>query len=98
MYFEGAQNTLGANNDAANPLFGFIEPIATPYGGVRGWSRICFVIYERTDEDGGNALSTEDYWAHGYEAVIPPGGNIMLGRWIDLHDTTGRGPFIFWDI
>lgn len=98
VYFEGAQNILGSSPDAANPLFGFIEPIASPCGGFKGWSRICFVIYEQLDEDDEDAWASENHWAHGYEAVIFPGGNVMLGRWIDLNDTTGRGPFIFWDI
>lgn len=35
---------------------------------------------------------------HGYEARLLPGGRIMLGQWVDMLDTTGRGPFIFWNI
>lgn len=97
MFFEGLQNSLGSGPDAANPLFGFIEPIARLYGGFKGWYRICFVIYEQINENEEDALISEDHWAHGYEAVILPGGSVMLGRWIDLNDTTGRGPFIFWD-
>lgn len=96
-YFEGAQNTLGSSSDAANPLFGFLEPITPLYGGFKGWSRICFVIYERIDEDEEDAWALEGHWAHGYEAVILPGGSVMLGRWIDLNDATGKGPFIFWN-
>lgn len=98
VYFEGVQNALGPSLETANPLFGFVEPIATPYGGFEGWSRICFIIYEGTDEDEDNSWDTEDRWVHGYEAAILPGGGVMLGRWIDMNDTSGRGPFIFWDI
>lgn len=98
VYFEGEQNALGASLDAANPLFGFVESIVAPYGGFEGWSRICFVIYEGSDEDEDNTWETEGHWVHGYEAVIIPGGGVMLGRWVDMNDTSGRGPFIFWDI
>jgi hypothetical protein len=33
---------------------------------------------------------------HGYEAVIVPGGRMMLGRWVDMKEPDARGPFIFW--
>ncbi|KAJ6085917.1 hypothetical protein N7486_010198 [Penicillium sp. IBT 16267x] len=99
LYFHGHQNTLGANRDAANPMFGFVEPIKYSYGELPGWSRICFVIFEKTE---GNEQSTwssvSSRWVHGYEAVIIPGGRLMLGRWIDMKNTSGRGPFIFWDV
>lgn len=97
VYFDGVQRIHGSN-DAANPLFGFTERIAFPYGGIPGWTRICFAICEQSDIDGGQVWQGDGHWIHGYEGVILPGGNIMLGRWVDLKDTSGRGPFIFWDL
>ena len=88
-------------------MFGFTEAIAHPYGGFRGWTRICFAICEEPDEDSGSDVIMEEgadpddnYWVHAYEGVILPGGRIMLGRWMDLKnmDASGRGPFIFWDL
>ncbi|KAJ5949722.1 hypothetical protein N7454_001306 [Penicillium verhagenii] len=99
VYFTGVQNVLGSNQDAANPMFGFVEPIETPCGGISGWSRICFTICERPDANEvftWPPLSTR--WIHGYEAIILPGGTLMLGLWIDLQDPMGRGPFIYWDV
>ncbi|KAJ5635405.1 uncharacterized protein N7484_008718 [Penicillium longicatenatum] len=99
LYFHGYQNTRGASHDAANPMFGFVEPIENDDVDFPGWSRICFVICEKTE---GNEQSTwssgSPRWVHGYEAVIIPGGRFMLGRWIDMKNTSGRGPFIFWDV
>ena len=91
VFFQGMQ---GLYNQASerNPVFGFTEPIAYPYGGIPGWTRICFAIIP----DGNEEYSSD--WLHGYEAILLPGGRIMLGRWIDLKNPTGRGPFIFWDV
>lgn len=97
MYFKGAQSTHGGG-ETANPLFGFAESIASPYGGFTGWARVCFCICEQVDENGEWAFNDDDSWVHGYEGVLAPGGGFMLGRWLDLKDTSGRGPFIFWDV
>ncbi|QRD86105.1 sugar and other transporter-domain-containing protein [Aspergillus flavus] len=43
-------------------------------------------------------LETDFLWIQGYEGVILPGGKIMLGQWVDMIDTTERGPFIFWNL
>ncbi|OQD72384.1 hypothetical protein PENDEC_c021G06415 [Penicillium decumbens] len=98
-YFKGTQKTHGGS-EAANPLFGFTESIAFPYGGLTGWTRVCFCICEQVDKDEDEdwAFNEDDNWVHGYEGVLVPGGGIMLGRWLDLKDTSGRGPFIFWDV
>lgn len=105
-YFQGIQSTLNGD-PAENPMFGFTEAIAHPYGGFAGWTRICFAICEEPDDDSDSDVIMEDgddsednYWVHAYEGVILPGGRIMLGRWMDLKnmDASGRGPFIFWDL
>ncbi|KAJ5745518.1 hypothetical protein N7520_010700 [Penicillium odoratum] len=99
FYFAGHQNTLGASIGAANPMFGFMEPIETHYGGFPGWSRICFVIYEKLEcHEQITGLLALSRWVHGYEAVVIPGGRIMLGWWMDMKNISGRGPFIFWDV
>lgn len=91
VFFQGIQGINGLAGEG-NPVFGFTEIIAYPYGGIPGWNRVCFAIIA-----GGNDEYSSD-WLHGYEAVLLPGGRIMLGRWIDLKNTSGRGPFIFWDV
>ncbi|RJE25514.1 hypothetical protein PHISCL_02126 [Aspergillus sclerotialis] len=35
---------------------------------------------------------------NGYEGVLLPGGRIMMGRFVDMIQTSDRGPFIFWDL
>ncbi|KAJ5906225.1 uncharacterized protein N7473_003141 [Penicillium subrubescens] len=110
-YLRGTQSTL--NGDPAdNPVFGFTETIARPYGGFPGWTRICFAICEESDDisdqddemamvvDADDGSDDTYRWVHGYEGVILPGGRIKLGRWMDLKnmDASGRGPFIFWDV
>ncbi|KAJ5714994.1 uncharacterized protein N7483_012175 [Penicillium malachiteum] len=97
VYFNGYQRTFGGKCDTANPMFGFVEPIKTAYGGFSGWARICFILCEQvhgTDK----SITESPGWVHGYEAVILPGGRMMLGRWLDMKETSARGPFIFWDI
>lgn len=91
VFFQGAQGYHGQSGDV-NPVFGFTEAISFPYGDIFGWTRICFAMIAD-----GNGLNSSD-WLHGYEAVLLPGGRIMLGRWMDLKDTSARGPFIFWDV
>ncbi|KAJ6024440.1 hypothetical protein N7540_005237 [Penicillium herquei] len=97
VYFNGYQGTYGGKCDTANPMFGFVEPIKTTYGGFIGWARICFILCEQLHENG-KVITESPGWVHGYEAVILPGGRMMLGRWLDMKDMSGRGPFIFWDI
>ena len=41
-------------------------------------------------------LETDFVWIHGYEGLVLPGGQIMVGQWVDMVDTRARGPFIFW--
>ncbi|PLB34012.1 putative MFS myo-inositol transporter [Aspergillus candidus] len=41
-------------------------------------------------------LETDFLWIHGYEGLVLPGGQIMVGQWVDMVDTRARGPFIFW--
>ncbi|KAJ6107956.1 hypothetical protein N7523_009279 [Penicillium sp. IBT 18751x] len=96
-YFQGLQRIHG-ESEPANPLFGFTESISIPYGGFKGWTRVCFCICENVDGNGNSVFNDDDSWIHGYEGVIPPGGGVMLGRWLDLKDTSGRGPFLFWDV
>ncbi|KAJ5665628.1 uncharacterized protein N7477_008076 [Penicillium maclennaniae] len=96
-YLQGLQRIHG-ESEPANPLFGFTESISTPYGGFEGWTRVCFCICENVDGNGDSVFNDDDSWIHGYEGVIPPGGGVMLGRWLDLKDTSGRGPFLFWDV
>ncbi|KAJ5081440.1 hypothetical protein NUU61_009704 [Penicillium alfredii] len=97
-YFKGKQKTFGGDADEhPNSVVGFIEPMDVPHGGFSGWTRICFVIYEQVTDDG--YIEEENLlWIHGYEAVVIPGGNVMLGRWVDLRETSARGPVIFWGV
>ncbi|KAI9924026.1 hypothetical protein ASPWEDRAFT_23360 [Aspergillus wentii DTO 134E9] len=120
-YFRGIQKTYGIDDEPANLVRGFTEPIPEPQGGFPGWTRICFAIYDADREqlplivNEGNDqendtpwlpdeewppfdLAFEFNWIHGYEGVLLPGGRIMMGRWIDMIETTARGPFIFWDL
>jgi hypothetical protein len=94
--FDGKQGYLGGNED--NHVFGFTEDIEIAHGGFSGWKRVCFAICERVDEQTSANLASEAAgWVHVYEAVILPGGRIMLGRWVDLKVPSAQGPFIFWD-
>ncbi|KAJ5610033.1 hypothetical protein N7510_006752 [Penicillium lagena] len=108
-YFRGVQQTYGGTTPARNGVIGFTEPIAVHYGGFPGWTRICFAIRDEGGQPAQAGSSAEQgqwkpwalersAWLHGYEAVILPGGAVMLGRWVDMKDMTGRGPFIFWDV
>ncbi|KAJ5403833.1 hypothetical protein N7509_003704 [Penicillium cosmopolitanum] len=91
VFFQGSQGYYGQTSDL-NPVFGFKEDISFPYGGIPGWARICFAIIAT-----GQDINSSD-WVHGYEAILLPGGRIMMGRWLDLKEPSGRGPFIFWDV
>lgn len=91
VFFQGSQGYYGQTSDL-NPVFGFKEDISFPYGGIPGWARICFAIIAT-----GQDINSSD-WVHGYEAILLPGGRIMMGRWLDLNEPSGRGPFIFWDV
>jgi hypothetical protein len=97
--FDGKQGYIGGNED--NHVFGFTEDIDISHGGFSGWKRVCFAICERVDDDeytSVNLASEASGWVHVYEAVIIPGGRIMLGRWVDLKVPSAKGPFIFWDL
>jgi hypothetical protein len=100
-YFKGKQWIHGSLDDSGNHVFGFTEEIDVAHGGLWGWTRICFTIVEAAEDEGDdnpfNWSLDSEYWVHGYEAVIIPGGRLMLGRWLDMHDTGAKGPFIFWD-
>jgi hypothetical protein len=101
LYFDGKQNVHGSTGEVDNPVFGFLEEIGVSYGGFSGWSRICFVILQGEasvdSTDLGSGMEAAE-WVHCYEALIIPSGRMMLGRWVDLKDQSGRGPFIFWDV
>ncbi|KAJ5502042.1 hypothetical protein N7463_004916 [Penicillium fimorum] len=101
IYFDGRQRAYGGAYEAGNYVFGFTEEIAVPHGGFEGWTRVCFIIVETDDKEDemppSPAMDGEG-WIYGYEAVIIPGGRIMLGRWVDMKEPEARGPFIFWDV
>ncbi|KAJ5790369.1 uncharacterized protein N7518_007380 [Penicillium psychrosexuale] len=100
-YFDGKQRAYSGAHEAGNHVFGFTEEIAVTHGGFEGWMRICFIIAEADegDEEKHSLLVMDGPgWIHGYEAVIIPGGRMMLGRWVDMKETGARGPFIFWDV
>ena len=94
-------------------MIGFTEWLPDQ-GGLPGWRRICFVIYEVNSDSvlpilgPGQGLPgeeglfpTEFSFARGYEGIVLPGGNIMIGRWSDLFSLEGLGcdgPFIFWEV
>ncbi|CAG8193587.1 unnamed protein product [Penicillium nalgiovense] len=103
VYFDGKQRSYDAAHEAGNPVFGFTEEIAVPHGGFEGWTRICFTIVEADGDDDeeeqpSSPMMHGEGWIHGYEAVIVPGGRMMLGRWVDMKEPDARGPFIFWDV
>ncbi|CAL5874174.1 uncharacterized protein PFLUO_LOCUS8462 [Penicillium psychrofluorescens] len=109
VFFQGVQQTYGGTTPARNGVIGFTEPIAVHYGGFTGWNRICFAIRDEGGSPAQAGSSAEQgqwtpwalersAWLHGYEAVILPGDAVMLGRWVDMKDMTGRGPFLFWDV
>ncbi|KUM62002.1 hypothetical protein ACN42_g5123 [Penicillium freii] len=106
-YFEGKQRSYNGLDEGGNHVFGFTEEIAAPHGGFEGWMRICFILAEGDEDDEDDEDDEEktpsllmeiEGWIHGYEAVIIPGGRMMLGRWLDMKATHARGPFIFWDV
>ncbi|GAE00271.1 hypothetical protein ACLA_045390, partial [Paecilomyces variotii No. 5] len=121
-HFRGLQGLHSLNNRTSYPVRGFIESILSAQGGLKGWTRICFVIYnpnreflklissedDKEDGEGEKAqfpdeewppISWSDFhWAFGYEGAVLPGGNIMLGKWVNLLETNDTGPFIFWCI
>lgn len=92
---------------------GFTEGLPEQ-GGLPGWRRICFVIYEISSGSilpvvgPGQDLSIEEWLfsmgsniARGYEGIVLPGGKIMLGRWSDMfnmEELVCDGPFIFWEV
>ncbi|KAJ5757879.1 uncharacterized protein N7511_006573 [Penicillium nucicola] len=98
MYFQGKQGIHGPPGEEENTVFGFTEDIHTTYGGIGGWKRICFTICQGNTSTTFQSKLAGDEWVHCYEALIIPGGRLMLGRWVDMKNETGRGPFIFWDL
>ncbi|CAG8043718.1 unnamed protein product [Penicillium olsonii] len=94
--FKGKQGIHG--NVETNHAFGFIEDIEAAYGGFSGWQRVCFTLVERIDDEPLEVKEDAAGWLHIYEAVIIPGGRVMLGRWVDMKAPAATGPFIFWDI
>ncbi|CAG8894673.1 unnamed protein product [Penicillium egyptiacum] len=101
LYFDGKQRAYDGAYEAGNTVFGFTEDISLPHGGFEGWTRICFTIVEADEEEEEKPFSVVmdgEGWIHGYEAVIVPGGRMMLGRWLDMKEPDARGPFIFWDV
>ncbi|KAJ5150575.1 Major facilitator superfamily domain general substrate transporter [Penicillium coprophilum] len=97
---------MGGGYEAGNHVFGFTEEIAVPHGGFEGWARICFIIVEADEEESNeeeeempsSTVMDGEGWIHGYEAIVIPGGRLMLGRWVDMKEPEARGPFIFWDV
>lgn len=76
-YFRGIQRFHQVMDSPSYLVRGFLEPIPSPQGGIPGWSRICFVIYDAnrdflklvpsdTDDDGEDgskeALFPEEDW------------------------------------
>lgn len=122
LYFRGLQCLHSLNSRTSYPVRGFIESIPSPQGGLTGWTRICFAIYnpnrellklipsEEDNEDGEDQkaqfpneewppISWSDFhWIFGYEGAVLPGGNIMLGKWVNMLEANDTGPFIFWCI
>ncbi|KAJ5787397.1 hypothetical protein N7457_002387 [Penicillium paradoxum] len=100
-YFDGKQRYHASAEGRKNHVFGFTEEIDFAHGGFRGWTRICFTIVQAVEEDEDKpsylVLNT-DCWIHAYEAVITPGGCLMIGRWLDMNETEAKGPFILWDV
>ncbi|EAS33190.3 uncharacterized protein CIMG_13779 [Coccidioides immitis RS] len=92
-------------------VLGFSECLPGKQGGFPGWKRVCFMIYEYTDQGyetclGAGALGNwepgnwvENFaWAYGYEGAVLQGGRIMMGRWRKMMSQEwDGGPFIFWE-
>jgi hypothetical protein len=96
--FVGSQDMDGGSEEGPNWLFGFTEDIELAFGGFTGWKRICFTICEMIDGEAADLKEDSEGWVHLYEALMIPGGRIMLGRWTDLKAPGAKGPFIFWDV
>ncbi|CAG8156699.1 unnamed protein product [Penicillium salamii] len=92
--FAGKQDTYATQEE--NHVFGFLEHMEVAYGGISGWQRICFTICERLGDEFAEAKDGTDGWVHIYEALLIPGGRLMVGRWVDLKEPSAKGPFIFW--
>ncbi|TPX20095.1 hypothetical protein DIZ76_017892 [Coccidioides immitis] len=92
-------------------VLGFSECLPGKQGGFPGWKRVCFMIYEYTDQGyetclGAGALGNwepgnwvENFaWAYGYEGAVLQGSRIMMGRWRKMMSQEwDGGPFIFWE-
>lgn len=78
--------------------------------GIPGWQRITFMKYFTGADPASltdpsyppfyNIHEDSPHWA--YEGVVLPGGHMMLGRWWNPMEQSGKrvctGPFIFWNV
>ncbi|KAI1910943.1 hypothetical protein LOZ12_004164 [Ophidiomyces ophidiicola] len=110
-YIYGRQYIAGEEDDYYC-ITGMVEYLPGRQGGFPEWRRVCFVIFEPTEEEQElrqelgrgekwEPQSWDDFeWASGYEGVLIPGGRIMLGRWKDMLSTCEweGGPFLLWEI
>jgi hypothetical protein len=75
MYFRGIQRFHQVMDSPSYLVRGFMEPVPSPQGGIPGWTRICFAIYDANrdflklassdgdDENGDDkALSPDEDW------------------------------------
>ncbi|EEP80802.1 predicted protein [Uncinocarpus reesii 1704] len=92
-------------------ILGYCESLPGTHGGSPGWRRACFMQYEwctigyEIFEDLADfyLLDPDQWknyfeWVTGYEAVMLPGGQIMIGRWYNMQSDPvwEGGPLIFW--
>jgi hypothetical protein len=108
QFLHGQQTFDNIENHSQLQVLGFTE-LLPMQGGIPGWRRICFVIYETKPEALPLHSLPADPWSflitfnkiRGYEGMLLPGGKIMLGRWsnlLELGQEGGDGPFIFWEV
>lgn len=88
--FAAWQRVCFAIYEANREVLPLLEDHGPPSDGEIGW--LPNEMWPPVD------LESDFACIHGYEGQLVPGGQIMMGQWIDMLDTTGRGPFIFWDV
>ncbi|PSK37410.1 hypothetical protein B9Z65_2152 [Elsinoe australis] len=75
---------------------GWLHALPAQYD-IEGWQRFDMVSFTRNDL---GAIVTDKLWA--YQAVVLPGGQIILGRWWDPLTGTGdfqySGPIMVWNV